>query len=79
MQFSDIERGFVRFSQMILQQDMLGGWLLISESGIQGEPGRVLKQQFPSAEAAEQALIKARDKLIAKGYKLVFLKGMDPQ
>lgn len=78
MQYSDITSGLVRFSQIMLQQDMLGGWLLVSESGLQGEPGRVTRKQFASTEEAEEALVKARDNLIAKGYKLVFLKGMEP-
>jgi len=67
--------GAPRFCQLILQQDLLGGWSLVVESGNQGSPGRVKRSHFENRAEAEHALQAFRDKQIAKGFRVVFVEG----
>lgn len=77
MQFNDTGHGLLRFYQIALQQDLLGAWFVITESGIQGESGRVQKKLFQNLHEAEEDLIKIRDKQIRKGYQIVFVKALN--
>ncbi len=65
----------LRFCQLILQQDMLGGWTLIKERGTQGAKGRLQREHHENYAEAESALIRARDALADKGYRVVFMRG----
>lgn len=65
----------LRFYSLQLQQDLLGGWSLIRESGLQGGRGAVKKEFFDHREDAENKLIKYRDQQVKKGYKVVFREG----
>jgi len=65
----------MRFCQLILQQDMLGGWTLIKERGTQGAKGRLQREHHESYADAESALMRARDSLVDKGYRVVFMRG----
>jgi len=69
------ENAPMRFCQLILQQDMLGGWTLIKERGTQGGRGRLQREHHESYEQAEAAMMRARDSLVAKGYRVVFMRG----
>ncbi len=64
-----------RYCQLLLQEDLLGGWTLIREVGRQEAGGRTKREFFTSHEAAERALIKARDGQMASGYRVVFVEG----
>ncbi|MBI5450181.1 MAG: WGR domain-containing protein [Gammaproteobacteria bacterium] len=64
-----------RFYNLLLQQDLLGGWSLIREWGQQGRAGRVIREHFTEREAAETALIDARDIQLKKGFRVVFVQG----
>jgi predicted DNA-binding WGR domain protein len=64
-----------RYYQLLLQEDLLGGWTLIRESGRQDAGGRVKRDYFATREAAERALLKARDSQLARGYRVVFVEG----
>ncbi|MES9903704.1 MAG: WGR domain-containing protein [Sedimenticola sp.] len=66
----------LRFYQLQLQQDLLGGWNLIRESGIQGMRGSVSKEYFSDREEAEQMLMKRRDGQLRRGYHIVFREGV---
>ena len=50
-----------RYYQLVLQEDLLGGWTLVRESGRQDGGGRVKREHYVDREAAERAVIKARD------------------
>ena len=63
------------FTQLILQEDLLGGWSLIKESGQQGKKGRVSREHFDSHEAAVSALEQARNSQIKRGYQVMFVQG----
>ncbi|TPW17851.1 MAG: hypothetical protein FD130_500 [Halothiobacillaceae bacterium] len=64
-----------RFFQLLLQKDLLEGWLLVSETGQQGQRGRVKQIYFQTREEAEAELLKLRDEQLAKGFRVVFLQG----
>jgi len=64
-----------RYYQLVLQEDLLGGWTLIRESGRQDAGGRTKREFFTSHEAAQRAMIKARDSQVARGYRIVFVEG----
>ena len=64
-----------RYCQLLLQEDLLGGWTLIRESGRQDTGGRSKQEFFASHDAAERAMIKARDSQVARGYRVVFVEG----
>ncbi len=65
----------MRFCQLILQQDMLGGWTLIKERGTQGTKGRLQREHHESYAEAEGAMMRARDSLANQGYRVVFMRG----
>ncbi len=65
-----------RFYHLFLQQDLLEGWSLVKEWGYQGAGGRLTRTFFSDREAAEQALLQARDAQIKRGYKVVFVEGL---
>lgn len=64
-----------RYYQLVLQEDLLGGWTLLRESGRQDGGGRIKREHYSSREAAEAALIQARDAHVARGYRVVFVQG----
>ena len=64
-----------RFCHLILQEDLLEGWTLVRESGLQGRAGRIKKEYFPDWDQAEHALTAARDDQIRRGYQVVFSQG----
>ncbi len=64
-----------RYFHLFLQEDLLDGWTLITETGRQGSSGRTTKLHFGSREQAETALTKARDAQVKRGYRVVFVKG----
>jgi predicted DNA-binding WGR domain protein len=64
-----------RYYQLLLQEDLLGGWTLIRETGRQDTAGRIKREYFATHEAAELALAKARDSQLARGYRVVFVEG----
>ena len=66
-----------RFYHLFLQQDLLEGWTLVKEWGHQGASGRLMREHFDSREAAEQALVKARDAQLNRGYRVVFIEGQE--
>lgn len=66
-----------RYFQLILQQDLLGGWTLIRETGQQGTRGTLRREQFLDLEAAQSALVKARDLQLKKGFRVMFSQGAE--
>ena len=64
-----------RYYQLLLQQDLLGGWGLVREWGVQGARGRVKKEFFEEHDAAMDALLLARDAQVKRGFRVVFVEG----
>ena len=66
-----------RYYHLHLQEDLLEGWTLVREWGHQGAGGRVVREHFPDHDLAQQALLKVRDEQLKRGYRVVFIQGLD--
>ena len=66
-----------RYYHLHLQEDLLEGWTLVREWGYQGSSGRVVREHFPEREQAENALLKVRNEQLKRGYRVVFIQGLE--
>lgn len=66
-----------RFYHLFLQKDLIGGWTLVREWGAQGSAGRLVREHYPDRDAAEQALLHARDAQLGRGYRIMFAEGQE--
>ncbi len=65
----------LRFYQLLLQEDLLGGWSLVRQWGQLGNRGSLRKDYFSSQEEAQAALIALRDRQLSRGYQVMFIHG----
>jgi predicted DNA-binding WGR domain protein len=65
----------LRYYHLHLQPDLLSGWNVVRESGVQGRSGQVKKEHFELREEAEKALTKWRDRQIKRGFRVMFREG----
>lgn len=65
-----------RFVSISLQQDLLGGWTLLKESGFIGGKSQLKREQFLDTEPAIEAFEKARAAHFKKGFQVVFVQGV---
>ena len=63
-----------RYYHLHLQEDLLEGWTLVREWGFQGAGGRLKREHFDDRESAEEALLRARDDQLRRGYQVVFMQ-----
>jgi predicted DNA-binding WGR domain protein len=75
MQTPPTAEGPPRFFELILQEDLLGGWSLIRQSGRTGTRGTLRKELFDDQVSAQQALVKHRDQQLRKGFVVMFIHG----
>jgi predicted DNA-binding WGR domain protein len=66
-----------RFVQLALQQDLLGGWLLVRETGHIGQRSTVKREQFLQQDEALAAFEQARDANLRRGFQVVFAQGSE--
>lgn len=66
-----------RYVQLVLQQDLLGGWTLLRESGQLGGRSQLKKEQYLDRDAAIEAFEKARDQQLKRGFQVMFAQGAD--
>ena len=64
-----------RFVQLSLQEDLLGGWLLVRETGHIGQRSAVKREQYLQRDEAMAAFEKARDTNVKRGFQVVFVQG----
>ena len=64
-----------KYVQLILQQDMLGGWSLLREAGQIGGKASLKREQFLEQDAALAAFERARDAQIKRGFQVMFAQG----
>lgn len=64
-----------RFVSISLQQDLLGGWVLLRESGLTGGKSQLKREQYLETETALEAFEKAREAHARKGFQVVFIQG----
>ena len=65
-----------RFVSISLQQDLLGGWTLLRESGLTGGKSQLRREQYLETETAIEAFEKARAAHFKKGFQVVFVQGV---
>ena len=66
-----------RYYQLILQQDLLGGWSLTREWGQPGARASAKRETYLERDAAERAMIAARDQQVRKGFQVMYCQGSD--
>ena len=66
-----------KFFQLILEQDLLGGWLLLRESGQTGGRSQLKREPFLDRDQALAAFEKARDAQVKRGFQVMFAQGAD--
>lgn len=64
-----------RFYHLFLQEDLIGGWTLVRETGRQGGSGKVTRHHFEDWDSALDSMLAVRDKQIERGYHVVFVQG----
>ncbi len=69
----------LRFYQLVLQRDLLGGWSLVRQYGVAGNKGVQHQQHFDDIESAQEELVRYRDAQIKKGFKIMFIHGDEVQ
>lgn len=66
-----------KFVQLSLDQDLLGGWLLIRESGQTGGRSQLKREQYLDRDQALAAFEKARDAQVKRGFHVMFAQGAE--
>lgn len=67
-----------RYYQIVLQQDLLGGWTLFREWGQQGNRRASSKSEiYLERDAALTAFERARDAQLGRGFRIMFSQGFE--
>jgi len=66
-----------KFVQLVLEQDLLGGWLLIRETGQTGGRSQLKREQYLDRDQALAAFERARDAQVKRGFHVMFAQGAD--
>ena len=66
-----------RYFQLLLQQDLLGGWTLTRESGQIGGKAQLKREVYLEQAQAVAAFEKVRDSQIKRGFQIMFAQGAD--
>jgi hypothetical protein len=66
-----------KYVQLMLQQDLLGGWSLLRETGHIGGKAALKREQYLEHEAALAAFERARDAQLNRGFQVMFAQGAD--
>jgi predicted DNA-binding WGR domain protein len=66
-----------RYYQIMLQQDLLGGWTLTREWGQQGGRASLKREVYLERDDALQAFEHARDAQLKRGFHVMFSQGLE--
>ena len=66
-----------RYVQLVLEQDLLGGWMLYRESGTEGGRATLRREVYLERDAALAAFEQARDNQVKRGYRVMITQGME--
>jgi predicted DNA-binding WGR domain protein len=66
-----------KYVNLILEQDLLGGWSLLRETGQPGGRSQLKREQFLDRDQALAAFEKARDQQVKKGFRVMFAAGAE--
>ena len=64
-----------KYVQLVLQQDLLGCWSLLRESGQTGGKATLKREQFLDQAQAVAAFEKARDAQLKRGFQVMVAQG----
>jgi hypothetical protein len=70
--------GAPKYCHLILQQDLLGSWTLLRETGQQGGRAALKREVYLDLDAAQSALLAARDQHVRRGFRVMFVEGAEP-
>jgi len=77
MQTQPASQEVPRYYQLILQQDLLGGWMLYREWGQQGSRVNSKRETFLERDAALAAFEQVRDSQLKRGFRIMFSQGFE--
>jgi len=77
MQTRPTEAEAPRYYQLVLQQDLLGGWTLYREWGQPGSRTSSKREIYLERDAALAAFEHARDLQVRRGFQVMFSQGVD--
>ena len=66
-----------KFYQLSLEQDLLGGWVLLREWGQPGVRTAAKREVYLDRQDALSALSKARDSQLKRGFRVMFAQGAE--
>ena len=66
-----------RYTQLVLEQDLLGGWTLYRENGTEGGRATLKREVYLERDDALAAFERARDAQIKRGFRVMITQGMD--
>lgn len=66
-----------KYCQLLLEQDLFGGWSLVREWGQPGTRPSLKREQYLHFEQAQEALEKARDAQLKRGFRIMFSQGAE--
>lgn len=64
-----------QFYQLILQEDLLGGWTVVRQWGRTGQRGTMRRHYYDDRAAAEAALERWRREKTEQGFDVTFVEG----
>jgi predicted DNA-binding WGR domain protein len=77
MQTQAVAAESLRYYEIILQQDLLGGWTLYREWGQQGGRSSSKREVYLERDDAINAFTQARDAQVKRGFRVVFSQGLE--
>ncbi len=66
-----------RYVQLVLEQDLLGGWTLYRDTGVEGGRGTLRKEVYLDRDAALAAFEARRDHQVKRGYRVMITEGIE--
>lgn len=64
-----------RYVQLLLEQDLLGGWTFYQEAGQEGGRASLRRRQYLARDEAIEAFERARDLQLKKGFQVMIVEG----
>lgn len=77
MQTTPVAAEAPKYYELVLQQDLLGGWTLYREWGLQGGRSSSRRELFLERDAAIGAFERARDLQVKRGFRVMFSQGAE--
>ena len=77
MQAKPVSTETPRYYELVLQQDLLGGWTLYREWGQQGGRISSKREVYLERDDALAAFAQARDSQVKRGFLVMFSQGLE--